>query len=79
MQRFYFHIKNGVDARDEEGKELRDLEAAREHARRSAIFSAAGAIKDRRNLVRSHCIQIADLNGKLLDTVYFGDVASVKD
>ena len=45
MQRFYFHIRNGVDARDEEGKELRDLEAAREHARQCAIFSAAEAVR----------------------------------
>ena len=79
MPRFYFHLLNDVDAPDDEGKELQDLEAAREHARRMAIFSAAEAVKDQAHLVRSHRIQIEDADGKVLDTVHFGDVITVRE
>ena len=79
MPRFYFHLLNDVDAPDEEGKELRDLEAAREHARRLAVFTAAESVKEQRHLVRSHRIQVEDGDGNVLDTVQFGDVIAVKD
>ncbi len=36
MPRFYFHVYNDVIAIDEEGLELRDVEAAREQAMESA-------------------------------------------
>ena len=79
MPRFYFHLINDVDARDEEGKDLRDLEAAREHARRNVLFTAAESIREMGHLVRSHRIQIEDADGKVLDTIHFGDVISVED
>ena len=79
MPRFYFHLVNDVDARDLEGKELRNLTAAREHARRSAIFSAAESIKDKAHFVRSHRIQIEDADGNVLDNVRFGDIITVED
>ena len=44
-----------------------------------AIFSAAEAIKDQAHLVRGHRIQIEDADGKVLDTVLFGDVITVKE
>ena len=77
MPRFYFHLVNDVDARDLEG--LRNLKAAREHARRSAIFSAAESIKDKAHFVRSHRIQIEDADGNVLDNVRFGDIITVED
>ena len=79
MPHFYFHLLNDVDAPDDEGKELRDLDAAREHARRMAIYTAAESIKDQAHLVRSHRIQIENADGKVLDTVHFGDVVTVRD
>ena len=79
MPRFYFHLLNDIDAPDEEGRELRDLDAARELARRNVLFTAAESIKDHAHLVRSHCIQIEDSDGNVLDTVRFGDVIAVED
>ena len=79
MPRFYFHLLNDVDAPDPEGKELRDLVAAREHARRNVLFTAAETIKESGHLVRSHRIQIEDADGNVLDTIYFSDVIAIED
>ena len=79
MPRFYFHLLNDVDARDPEGRELRDLEAAREHARRSIVFTVAETIKECSHFVRSHRILIEDAEGHVLDTIYFRDVIAIED
>ena len=79
MPRFYFHLIDDLDAPDDEGKELRDIHAALEQARRMAIFTAAESVKEQRHLVRSHRIQIEDVDGNVLDTVRFEDVIAVKD
>lgn len=79
MPRFYFHLLNDVDAPDTEGKEMPDLDAAREHARRNARFTAAETLKEHGHFVRSHRIQIEDAAGNVLATVHFGDVVTVKE
>jgi hypothetical protein len=79
VPRFYFHLLDDVDAPDEEGKELADLEAARELARRSVRFSAGEMLKEQGRLVLSHRIQIEDGEGKVLDMVYFRDVLNVEE
>jgi hypothetical protein len=76
---FYFHLVNDVDAPDEEGTELPDLPAAREHAVRNARFTMAETLKEQGTLVKRHRIQIEDEAGNVLDTVYFGDVVLVED
>ena len=78
MPRFYFHLLNDVDAPDEEGKELADLDAAREHARRNIRFTAAESLKEQGRVVLSHRIQIEDGGGNLLDTVFFSDVLNIE-
>lgn len=79
MPRFYFHLLNDLDVPDDEGRELPDLDAAREIARRNVLFTAAESIKEHAHLVRSHRIQIEDADGKVLDAVHFGDVIAVKE
>lgn len=78
MALFYFHLINDVDAPDDEGKELPDLEAAMEHARRLARFTAAENLKADGKIVLSHRIDVEDDAGKVLGTVTFGDVVSVQ-
>ena len=78
MPRFYFHLLNDVDAPDEEGKELADLDAAREHARRNIRFTAAESLKEQGRVVLSHRIQIEDGGGNVLDTVFFSDVVNIE-
>ena len=78
MPRFYFHLLNDVDASDKDGVELRDLDAAREHARRNLRFTAAEVLKEQGKLVPNHRIQIEDADGHVLDTVYVSDVVKVE-
>lgn len=78
MPRFYFHLHNDIDARDDEGVELADLEAARVHAVRLARFTFAETAKDKGRVVLHHRIDIEDSDGKVLDTVRFGDAIQVE-
>jgi Domain of unknown function (DUF6894) len=75
---FYFHLINDVDAPDDEGKELPDLEAAMLHARRHALFTAAETLKAEGKIVLSHRIDVEDGRGKVLGTVTFGEVVNVE-
>ena len=79
MARYYFHLLNDVDARDDEGKEFPDLSAARDYARRNIRFTAGEVLKEQGDLVLSHCIQIEDAERNVLDTLYFRDVLNIKE
>lgn len=78
MERFYFHLFNDVDAHDEEGVELADLDAAREHAKADARFTAGEVLKEDGRLNLDHRIEITDAAGTMMDTVYFRDVLNVE-
>ena len=78
MPVFYFHLLNDVDAPDDEGKELPDIEAAMQHARRFARFTAADTLKADGRIVLSHRINVEDGTGSVLGTVTFGDVVKVE-
>jgi hypothetical protein len=78
MPRFYFHLLNDVDAPDEEGIELPNLDEARRYAERTARFTAAETLKEQGNIVLRHRIDIEDEQGSVLDTVHFGDVVKVE-
>ena len=79
MPRYYFHLLNDVDVPDEEGKELPDLEAAREQARFNVRFTAGETLKEEGRISLGHRIEIEDAGGTVLDTVYFGDVLQIDD
>jgi hypothetical protein len=67
-----------VDAPDEVGVELPDLDAARQLARHNLRFTASEVIKEQGKLVPNHRIQIEDADGHVLDTIYVGDVVKVE-
>lgn len=79
VTRYYFHLINDVDAPDEEGIELPDLNAALEYAARNARFTAAESLKDYGRIVLSHRIDIEDERGHVLETVHFADVVKLED
>ena len=79
MPRYYFHLLNDLEAPDEDGVELPDLEAALQYARNNAIFTAAETIREHGHLVRSHRIDIEDAHGTVLATVRFEDVITIED
>lgn len=74
---FYFHLINDVDAVDHEGKELVDLDAAMQHARHLARFTASETLKADGKIVLSHRIDVEDGRGNVLGTVRFGDAVKV--
>ena len=78
MPRFYFHLYDDLDAPDEEGVELDDLEAARGWALRNAQFIAAETIKDTGRLVPGHRIDIEDQQGNVFGTVRFSDAVKIE-
>jgi nitrous oxidase accessory protein NosD len=78
MPRFYFHLLNDIDAPDDEGVELPDMEAARAHAVRQARVTFAETAKDQGKVVLHHRIDIENEEGAVLDTVHFGDAVTVQ-
>ena len=78
MPKFYFHLHNDVDVMDEEGRELHDLEAARKWARHEARNMAGEMAKEEGRLVLHHRIDIAGADGKVLESVSFGEAVQVE-
>ena len=77
MPNFYLHLLNDVDAPDEGGQELPDLDTARDHAIRMVRFEVAEAAKRDGRIVMSHRIDIEDKQRRVLATVRFSDAVSV--
>jgi hypothetical protein len=75
---YYFHLHNDIDARDQEGRDLPDLDAARKLARENARFTFAETIKDEGRANLDHRLDIEDEQGRVLDTVWFRDVVKIE-
>jgi hypothetical protein len=77
VPRYYFHLHDGLDLLDEEGKLLDDLAAARANAVREARQMMLAAVAAGRvNL--SHRIDIADESGAVIATIAFRDAVTVE-
>jgi hypothetical protein len=60
MPKFYFHLQNSINVRDDEGMELPSLAAAKEHATIAARALMADDIKGMGEITLSHHITIAN-------------------
>lgn len=78
MPKYFFHLHNDIDVLDEDGKELPDLDAARELARDNVRFTFAETIKEQSRANLDHRIDIEDEDGRVIETVRFGDVVSIE-
>ena len=78
MPKFYFHLHDDYDTRDEDGKELPDIDAAREYAEANALFTMAETLKEQGRINLRHHIDIEDEHGKVLATVRFRDVVAIE-
>ena len=78
VARFYLHLINDMDVPDEEGKELPDLNAARNWASRQARLLLGEIAKEEGRVVLHHRIDIENEHGEVLETVRFGDVVKVE-
>jgi hypothetical protein len=76
MPRYYFHLHNGLDVIDEEGRELPDLEAARRAAVIDARQMAAESVR-LGHLDLSHYLEVTDETGKTLFRTPFGAAVTV--
>lgn len=77
MPRYYFHLHNGTTARDEEGRELPDLEAARQEAISAARELMGEDLKA--GLLRlGHRIEIGDADGSELLVVPFAEAVMIE-
>ena len=67
-----------MDVPDDEGKELPDLETARQEAACQARMLMGQMLKDEARIDLSHRIDIEDEHGAVLATVWFKDVVTVR-
>ena len=77
MPRFYFHIQNGDEVTDHEGVELRDWEAAVDHANRAARAMMAEELRQTGRIALHHRVEVADCDGPVA-TVRFGDAVEIE-
>jgi hypothetical protein len=78
MPRFFFHLRDDLDVRDEEGLELPSLDAARDHATSDARFTIGQTAMDEGKINFDHRIDIENEHGEVLDSVWFRDVLKVE-
>lgn len=78
MPRYFFHLRDDLDAEDNDGQELPDLPAAYAHAVKYAADMAAVSITEQRKINLRHRIEVTDERGEMLIAVAFGDVVTVE-
>lgn len=79
MQRYFFNVYNDVDVIDDEGLELPDLSAAKDEAIRGARGMMADHILAGRPVSLSHRIEVADADGKVMASMPFRELITIKD
>ena len=78
MPRYYFHLHNDVDGRDDEGRELADVDAARAEAIKGARDLIAEDV--RQGIVTlSHWIEVRDQRGHQVLRVRYRDAVIFRD
>ena len=79
MPRFYFHLINDMNVPDDEGRELPDVEAARNWAALSVRKLAGQILKEEGRIALHHRIDIEDEWHNVVAAVQFRDVVKVED
>jgi hypothetical protein len=79
VARFYFHLRDELDVRDEEGQELPGVEAAIKYAQICARAEVVEILKETGRVVLNERLDIEDDRGCIVDTVWFRDVVRIDD
>jgi hypothetical protein len=74
--RYFFHLHNDIEAYDEEGRELPDIEAARDAAMAAARDMAAESVREG-HLNLGHYVEVEDGHGTPVMKITFGEVVSI--
>jgi hypothetical protein len=77
MPRYFFHLYNDIEARDEEGSILPDSEAARKKAIAEARNMMAVELQEKGAINLSHWIEVEDELGETVAIVKFGDAVKI--
>jgi hypothetical protein len=77
MPRFYFHLYNDIVVMDEEGADLADAAAAREHAIEECRVMVCESVKNG-HLNLDHRIEVAEEGGGRVATVTFRDAFTIE-
>lgn len=77
MARYFFHLFNSLETRDEEGRHLYDVNAARWHAVTEARHLMAADVKDRGELNLTHRIEVVEETGVTVAVVRFDEAVKI--
>jgi hypothetical protein len=78
MPVFLFHVYGNSISMDEEGREFPDISAARDEAVKDVRELIAHQVLRDGTIRLHHRIDIADENGRVIETVAFSDVLRVE-
>lgn len=77
MQRYFINIYNDADVMDEEGGDYADIGAARDVAIRGARAMMAEHVIAGQAINRRHRVEIADVSGRIVAVIPFGEIITV--
>lgn len=77
MPLFFFHVRDSMDAADDEGLELPDVQAAKQEALRGARSLACEEVA-RGELHLHHHIAVADAEGKIVFDMPFSEAVKIR-
>jgi hypothetical protein len=78
MPHFYFHLYNDEITLDDEGRDLPDVEAAREAAEEDARYMASESVRGGK-LNLAHYVEVTGTDGQPPLRVAFGDVVEISE
>jgi hypothetical protein len=78
MSHYFFDLHNDVDALDDEGVELPDLEAAKAHGLREVRQMLQASTMETGKINLCHDIDIRDEDGRIVHVLRFQDAVTVR-
>jgi len=79
MPHYHLHLYNSAETHDAEGRDFPDLAAAKEEAIRSSRDLMAEHVKAGEAVDLDHRIDVADDSGKVLASIGFRELITIKD
>ena len=77
MPRYFFDLYNDITALDDEGRELPDLESAKNNASKEAREMVEASVHDHGRVDLRHRIELRNDAGAVVHTVHFEDAVNV--
>ncbi len=78
MPRYFFDLYNDMTALDPEGKELPDLDAAKEHVLSEVREMIVASIQDFGHIDLHHHIDVREESGAVVYVMHFEDAVTVR-